>query len=497
MDWLMLADSMGELKDQDYPARTFELRTLATVRDGTLYDHLPYPFSTEATFGGEYVPLEQRRPVARAGTNLARTVVDDAISLLFSEGHWPAFQGSPAGDGTKDTTTKDTLAAWSKEIKLNDLMISAATRGSIGSVALLFRVLEGRPFVDIYDTWFLTPAWKPSAPDTLQSVTERYKVPADDLIAQGYNVDPTQGDHWFMRVWDAQAETWHLPQTKTDAAEGKPPIVDTARTVRHRLGFVPMIWVRNLPGLPGVDGACTFKRSINDCIEVDYLLSQAGRAHRYASDPKLVIRGDNGDTSQIKGGAAQALIVPVDGDAKMLEINGTAAEAVIAHCQELRQLALESMHGNRANADKMSAAQSGRAMELMNQGLIWLADRLRISYGEGALLSLGKMLCAASKVVTLKIDSKSVNNLSDEGLGLNWPAWHPPTYDDMQKLATGLVTAITGGVISEETATKTMAATLDIEDIEAERALIEAERGKADERAAAQAKAAAAAKPQP
>ena len=46
------------------------------------------------------------------------------------------------------------------------------------------------------------------------------------------------------------------------------------------------------------------------------------------------------------------------------------------------------MHGNRANADRLTAAQSGRALELMNQGLVWLADNLRISYGEGALLSL-------------------------------------------------------------------------------------------------------------
>jgi hypothetical protein len=52
----------------------------------------------------------------------------------------------------------------------------------------------------------------------------------------------------------------------------------------------------------------------------------------------------------------------------------------------LREIALEGAGGSRANADKLSAAQSGRAMELMNQALIWLADKLRISYGEGALL---------------------------------------------------------------------------------------------------------------
>jgi hypothetical protein len=47
----------------------------------------------------------------------------------------------------------------------------------------------------------------------------------------------------------------------------------------------------------------------------------------------------------------------------------------------LREAALEAMHGNRTMADKLSASQSGRAMELMYQALVWLAGHLRHSYG--------------------------------------------------------------------------------------------------------------------
>ena len=80
-------------------------------------------------------------------------------------------------------------------------------------------------------------------------------------------------------------------------------------------------------------------------------------------------------------------MVSEKGDAKLLEIGGTASAAVIDYVRTLREFALEGVHGNRANADRLPRP-IGRALELMNQGLIWLADNLRISYGEGALVQL-------------------------------------------------------------------------------------------------------------
>ena len=40
-------------------------------------------------------------------------------------------------------------------------MVEAALRGSVGSVAILMRVLRGRVFLDVFDTAFLTPEWGP------------------------------------------------------------------------------------------------------------------------------------------------------------------------------------------------------------------------------------------------------------------------------------------------------------------------------------------------
>ena len=165
------------------------------------------------------------------------------------------------------------------------------------------------------------------------------------------------------------------------------------------------------------------------------------------------------------------------GDAKLLEIGGTASAAVIDYVRTLREFALESVHGNRANADRLTTAQSGRALELMNQGLIWLADNLRVSYGEGALLQLARMVVRASNIYRLKVFDEEIPSLSTATrLTLKWPRWYPPTAEDRQRDAQSLTTLAAAGQISRETAIKSIADTYDIENIPDELARIAASR---------------------
>ena len=99
-------------------------------------------------------------------------------------------------------------------------------------------------------------------------------------------------------------------------------------------------------------------------------------------------------------GAGNALIVSEKGDARLLEIGGTASAAVIEYVRTLRELALESIHGKSASPDKVAAAAIRlEHLELLNQGLIWLADNLRTSYGEVGLLQLARLIIRASQIV--------------------------------------------------------------------------------------------------
>ena len=170
-------------------------------------------------------------------------------------------------------------------------MTEAATRGSIGSAAILLRVLRGRVFFQILNTMFLTPTWNPEEPDTLSQVVERYKLSGRALQQAGYEIDDPGAEHWFTRCWDMESETWFEPYPVGGSDR---LIIDEQRTVHHRLGFVPITWIKNLPGPSSTgdvnEGACTFRSAIETQIEIDYQLSQAGRGLKYSSDPTLLLK---------------------------------------------------------------------------------------------------------------------------------------------------------------------------------------------------------------
>jgi hypothetical protein len=317
---------------------------------------------------------------------------------------------------------------------------------------------------------YLTPTWDPSAPDTLARVDERYKVSGSDLLRNGYEVDEPDGQYWFARCWDNGSETWFEPEL---VGKSLPMVIDTVRSVSHKLGAVPIVWIRNLPGSPttgdNADGACTFAAATHTQVEIDYQLSQVGRGLKYSSDPTLLLKDPSLPDGELIRGAGNALIVSEKGDARLLEIGGTASAAVIEYVRTLRELALESIHGNRASPERITAAQSGRALELLNQGLIWLADNLRTSYGEAGLLQLARLIVRASQMYSLVVLGEPIEPLDPSApLSLKWPRWYPTTADDRQKDVQSLTSLVAAGCISRTTALKAIATCYDMEYVEVE-----------------------------
>ena len=237
-----------------------------------------------------------------------------------------------------------------------------------------------------------------------------------------------------------------------------------------------MVWVRNLPGGELPDGACTFRAAVETGIEIDYQLSQAGRGLKYSSDPTLLIKEPAGLEGDLVRGAGNALVVSEKGDARLLEIGGTAAAAVLEYVRVLRELALEGVHGNRADASRLTAPASGRALEMMNQGLVWLADQLRVSYGE-AFLSVCRMILRAGRVYPLVVGGQAVGALDAEAeLRLAWPAWYPVTSEDRARDASTLVALVEAGQLSRETARRLLAADWGIVDVAGEQARVDGEK---------------------
>ena len=162
-------------------------------------------------------------------------------------------------------------------------------------------------------------------------------------------------------------------------------------------------------------------------IEIDYQLSQAGRALKYSADPTLLIKEPAGVEGELVRGAGNALVLSERGDAKLLEIGGGASAAVLDYVRFLRELALEAVHGNRADPQRSGAPASGRAMAVAQQGLLWLAGNLRVAYGEGGLLPLARLLLRAHARYPLRVGGTVLPTLDAEaGLGLSWPPWQAP-----------------------------------------------------------------------
>ncbi len=467
-------------QDKDLPVRAWRLAVMRRVLQGTLYDVLKQQFHDERNGSGEYVPLRQRKPSVRY--NLCRIVVRDTVSMLFGDGHFPAIEC-----GNPDQRTQ--LTALLADAKLASVMSDAAYRGSVGSIAVRMRVLESRLFFDAMDTDYLTPAYKADAPDTLEKVVERYKVLGRELAARGYTIPDEHLDAawWFQREWTDSAENWYMPKRVNDE-DKTPPALDEQNTVYHGLGFVPLVWIKNMPGGDGIDGECTFRPAVETSIEIDYQLSQAGRGLKYSSDPLLMIREPAGAEGEMIRSAGNALVVSEKGDAKLLEIDGTASSAVIEYVRFLREVALESIQGNRSSADKLAAAQSGRALQMLHQSLIWLTDDLRTSYGDNGVLKLARMVAAAAQIFPLKtadgVARKIAPNLP---ISLRWPAWFHPTELDKREQASTLSDLRESGHISRRTAVSVLADSYGIDAVDDELARIIEDEVAADARDAARA----------
>lgn len=467
MDFISLKKNYRQ--DPDYSQRSYDLQMYRKVLDGTLYDGLRYAFFqnfSERSSQAKPVKLADRRPSIRCA--ISKVVVDDSVALLFGEGRFPTVT-------TNDNDADNIIAEMIEDTQLHLVMTEAATRGSVGSIAILFKLLEGKPYFDVLDTEFLTPMYDPVNPTKLIKVIEKYKVKGIDLIDMGYDSILKDETYWYHREWTGIQEIYYLPRkvnAKDDTQENEEITaknIDEIRTITHNLGFVPIVWIKNLPGNGNkIDGLCTFKDAIDTNIELDYQLSQCGRGLKYSQEPLLMIKNPLLNMSgEIVLGEGNTIQVDDKGDAKHIEISGTGCSAALEYAKILRDICLENIHGSRVTPEKMHSVQSGRAMEMLLQNLIWITAKLRLTYGEVGLKNVIKMIFMANQLYEIMINDKIIKKGTlklTANINLKWSDWFSSTRDDQQKEAITLKTLCESGLMSKETAIKTLQNEYDIVD---------------------------------
>lgn len=462
-------------QDPDFPSRYYDLMIYKKILNGEIYDCFDYQYHNEFV-SSCYVQEEHRAPSINYGVNILRTVVEESVSFLFGEDRFPSFL-------LDDESTKEFITKAIKDTRMVEHFQDAATRGSIGSAAIFLKVSAQRFFLEVFDTIFLTPKYDRDEPDKLVSVTERRKVLGSDLVDLGYAIPKEKLKllWWYHRVWDRNEELAYYPYTLDDGLrmrEGKfSPTRDPNNSVVHNLGFVPWVWIRNLVGSGSkIDGRCTFEPGIEGAVAIDYALSRADRSLRYSADPMTVFKTRTPEElgQAINRDSSNAIILDVEGDAKLLEISGNASAAILEHVQEMRNGVMEAIHGSRADPDKLATSNSSVAQRLLYSPMVRLASHLRVQYGDNGILPLLEMMIdIASKrqntskpILLLKKPAPKVDPSME--INLTWTDYFPPTPFDLQLEAQAWQLLVESGIFSKSTARENARSYIDFGDEEDE-----------------------------
>jgi hypothetical protein len=460
--------------DKQLSPRYYPLFIYQRILEGKLYDCFQHQYHTQYVGIGaseRYVPESQRAPSTNTGMNLMRSVVEESVSFLFGEDRFPDVKCDDKG-------ACEFIEAAIADTRLVHVLQEAAIKGSIGSVAVQIRVLNDRFFPMVHYTTFLTPTFDPQCPDRLIKIVEKKKVLGRDLQDSGYQIDLIDMDawFWFQRVWDENVEQWYLPWPVNSESDFVPSI-DLDRSVKHKLGLVPWVWIKNLPGGNDIDGLCTFESAIENAVQIDYLMSRADSALKYNADPLTLVKTRNpGQMADFIKSDGNIMTVGVEGDAKILEISGDAAHSIIDTVKELKDEALHSIHSNRADPSKLAVSHSSVVQRFLYLPTVQLASALRLSYGEFGIVLILQMMMQIASQMPIKIRGKFMQvDDPDVPLTLLWPDWFPATPFDMQTEAATITALVTNGLMSKEEALRQLNKYFNYEDAANELSKIEAD----------------------
>jgi hypothetical protein len=410
---------------------------------------------------GATFPLKFRRP--SAPYHLRKVVVDRFSGLLFSERRHPRLvvEGDPE--------TEDYVRTLAEVARLWPAMVMARTYGgAMGSVALGFQFLEGRPLVEVHDPRWTHPTFKDRYQLVLESVEKRYMYPVDERDEE--TGAWKQVAYWYRRVIDETSDTLYQP-CKVDNEE---PVWKVANKVTHNFGFCPVVWVQNLPVQDDIDGDSDCMGIEDLCEQIDALLSQATQGVLANCDPTLRIVSD-ADLDSIKKGSKNAIKLPAGSSADYMELSGSGPKAATEMADKLRELALEVAQCVLDHPDV--ANRTATEVERVYSSMLAKADVLREQYGERGVKPLVEMMLKAAQtlgkpkqteegMVRETIDLPKKATIQSDGtvayaarvlgqggvLTLAWTGYFPSTITDAKEAVTAATGAKTAGLIDTQTA---------------------------------------------
>jgi hypothetical protein len=378
----------------------------------TQHDHKIYDMAGRMNRGGQlalqqpllssqppafYVPLDQRRP--NNPYRLARLIVQAFTSFVFGEGRFPKLRC------TGDTDAEDFAEALIQASDLPTVMIRARNMGgSCGSVALSWRFYQGKPCVRVHSAANVyIHEWIDRDEGLVAHASEIYLVYRDQWDPQKKRVDRVP--HWYRRDWTPTADIVFVEQPMSKEGGASEWVVNEEQTVIHDDGFSHFVWIPNQPNDDeenGYDGEPDYEGLYEQTTTIDLLNSVLSTGTVRNLDPTLVLRISAEQQAMMARGVSKgsdnALAVGESGDAKYLELGGTAAQTGIALLKQQRQFALEVAQCVIPDPNEIAAAAtSGSAIRLLYAPMGAKASTYQTQYGKGIVQLVTQMISSARR----------------------------------------------------------------------------------------------------
>ncbi|MFM2153886.1 MAG: hypothetical protein RL199_2321 [Pseudomonadota bacterium] len=483
------SDVMGRIRRLGMSPRQTELNHLYAVYRGQQYETCSSEWDgsqkisridREAINSGAYIPpgfydlgamlpLRFRKPTAPYP--LARVIVDRFTSLLFSEKRHPRVKVED------DDATDDYVSALLEASRFWPIWMQArGLGGAMGSVAVGFSILAGKPHLEIFDPRWATPTFVSRTGNELKRLEVLYQYPRE--IYDGETGVWREVPFWYRRVIDAERDIVYRSIPVTDEA----PVWQVENEVVHGLGEVPVAWVQNTPSQDDADGDSDYHGVLEMLHAIDQLLAQAQIGTIANADPTLVISTDASLPPDLAKGSRAPIQLPSSGKAQYLELQGIGAKAATELADLYRKRVLEACHcvlDDAASDGSAKVRRTATEIERSYAAMIARTDVLREQWAEmGIKPLLRKMLRAIRHVeqgrvgedgrvvrgvvvipphidrdANGKIVGKRPREIGEgEVIELVWPSYFEPTIDDADVAVKTAAAALAGQLVDQEAA---------------------------------------------
>jgi hypothetical protein len=410
------------------------------------------------------------------------------------------------------------LAVWKR--MLRDAM-------STGSAVAIPAVRNGKLVVDVTSAKWCTPTWSQTEPGKVDSLEILYPFVQDiqDPVTRRWGKTVAL----FRRVIDETSDTTYLPveapQRRTDPVMW---IADPQKTVKHSLGFCPVVWYRFMGKCTAThehDGEAIHAQLLDEITALDFAESQRNRASLYTADPivteigvmpgymptetvfssgSIPGVGPNGEsdagTTNAQWRSGMSSQMPrrkrapgqawqyQNEQAKVdyLTLPADALEGCMKNAAALAKTICDTLHWDPIDPKEMQsdATLSGRSLEMLYTKQVNYCDDVRGDFAENALLPVVDMLlriCVAMAkrkarlalpgfdvLVNLlgRFEQKDTAQWVTPRMTVKWADYFAPAEAEQKALAETMAMLVEKGLLKRETAVAAIAQVIPSLDIE-------------------------------